>query len=49
MSEIVEIGAFRVPAAELGNMLITYQMLPNLVREIAIDRGLAEVKCNDAD
>jgi parvulin-like peptidyl-prolyl isomerase len=49
MSEIVEIGAFRVPAAELGNMLITYQMLPNLVREIAIDRGLAEVKCNDAE
>jgi parvulin-like peptidyl-prolyl isomerase len=49
MSEIVEIGAFRVPAAELGNMLITYQMLPNLVREIAIDRGLAAIHCDDAE
>jgi parvulin-like peptidyl-prolyl isomerase len=49
MSEIVEIGSFRVPANEIGDMLITYQMLPNLVREIAIDRGLSEIKCDEAE
>ena len=49
MSEMVEIGAFRVPAAELGEMLVTYQMLPNLVREIVLDRGLAATHCDDAE
>jgi parvulin-like peptidyl-prolyl isomerase len=49
MAEMVQIGSYRVPAAELGNMLVTYQMLPNLVREIAVDRGIAPIECSEAE
>jgi parvulin-like peptidyl-prolyl isomerase len=49
MAEKVQIGSYEVPATELGDMLVTYQMLPSLVREIAIDRGIAPIECNDAE
>jgi parvulin-like peptidyl-prolyl isomerase len=49
MAEMVQIGSFGVPATELGDMLVTYQMLPSLVREIAIDRGIAPIECDEAE
>jgi parvulin-like peptidyl-prolyl isomerase len=49
MAEMVQIGSFWVPATELGDMLVTYQMLPSLVREIAIDRGIAPIECDEAE
>jgi parvulin-like peptidyl-prolyl isomerase len=49
MAEMVQIGSFKVPATELGDMLVTYQMLPSLVREIAIDRGITPIECDEAE
>jgi parvulin-like peptidyl-prolyl isomerase len=49
MVETVQFGAFRVPASDLGEMLITYQMLPGLVREVAIDQGIANITCGEAE
>jgi parvulin-like peptidyl-prolyl isomerase len=49
MVETVQFGAFTVPARDIGEMLITYQMLPGLVREVAIDRGIASINCSEAE
>jgi parvulin-like peptidyl-prolyl isomerase len=49
MVETVQFGAFTVPASDIGEMLITYQMLPGLVREVAIDRGIANITCSEAE
>lgn len=49
MAETLQIGSFMVPTAEIGEMLITYQLLPNLVRELAIDQGIASVSCSEEE
>jgi parvulin-like peptidyl-prolyl isomerase len=49
MVENVQFGSFTIPASDIGEMLVTYQMLPSLVREIAIDRGIAKITCSEAE
>jgi parvulin-like peptidyl-prolyl isomerase len=47
MTEFVQIGNFQVPQAELIPLLMRYQMIPGILRELAIDRAIAEVECNN--
>jgi parvulin-like peptidyl-prolyl isomerase len=47
MTEFVQIGNFQVPQAELVPLLMTYQMLPGVVRELTLDRAIAEIECNN--
>ena len=46
MNEFVQIGNFQVPPVELVPLLKRYQMLPGVLRELAIDRAIAEVECS---
>ena len=45
MTEFMQVGNFQIPQAELVALLKKYQILPGLLRELAIDRGIAEVEC----
>jgi parvulin-like peptidyl-prolyl isomerase len=45
MTEFVQIGNFQVPPAELVSLLKRYQLLPGMLRELAIDRAITEVEC----
>jgi parvulin-like peptidyl-prolyl isomerase len=51
MTELTElqIGNFQVPQAELVALLTRYQILPGVLRELAIDRAISEVKCSDEE
>jgi parvulin-like peptidyl-prolyl isomerase len=49
MTELVQIGSFQVPAEELVPLLVKYQMLPGILRELVIDRAIAVVECDDAE
>jgi PPIC-type PPIASE domain len=49
MTEFVQIGNFQVPQTELGPLLTRYQILPGILRELAIDRAISEVKCSDEE
>jgi parvulin-like peptidyl-prolyl isomerase len=49
MTEFVQIGNFQVPPAELVSLLKRYQILPEVLRELTIDRGIAEVECNNEE
>lgn len=51
MTELTElqIGNFQVPQAELVALLTKYQILPGVLRELAIDRAISEVKCSDEE
>ncbi len=49
MTELIQIGNFQIPPAELVPLLKRYQMLPGLLRELAIDRGIAEVECSNEE
>ncbi len=46
MNEFVQIGNFQVPPAELVPLLKRYQLLPEMLRELAIDRAITEVECS---
>jgi parvulin-like peptidyl-prolyl isomerase len=46
MNEFVQIGNFQLPSAELIPLLKRYQMLPGMLRELAIDRAITEVECS---
>jgi parvulin-like peptidyl-prolyl isomerase len=46
MNEFVQIGNFQVVSAELVPLLKRYQLLPEMLRELAIDRAIAEVECS---
>jgi parvulin-like peptidyl-prolyl isomerase len=46
MNEVVQLGNFQIPQAELVPLLLRYQMFPGLLREVAIDRAITEVECN---
>jgi parvulin-like peptidyl-prolyl isomerase len=46
MTELAQIGGFQVPTAELAPLLVKYQMLPGVLRELVIDRSIAEITCN---
>jgi parvulin-like peptidyl-prolyl isomerase len=49
MVENLQLGAFTVAPQDLGDMLVTYQLLPTFVRELAIDRGIAHIVCDEAE
>jgi PPIC-type PPIASE domain len=49
MTEFVQIGNFQVPQTELGPLLTRYQILPGVLRELAIDRAISEVNCSDEE
>lgn len=45
MTEFARIGNFQIPQIELVSLLKRYQMLPGVVRELTLDRAIAELKC----
>jgi parvulin-like peptidyl-prolyl isomerase len=49
MTEHLRIGNFQVPVTELVPLLVKYQMLPGLLRELVIDRGIRETECSDTE
>jgi parvulin-like peptidyl-prolyl isomerase len=49
MTEFVQIGDFQVPPAELVPLLKRYQLLPEVLRELEIDRAIAEVECTSVE
>ncbi len=49
MTEILQVGNFQLSPAELLPLLKKYQLLPGVVRELAIDRSIADVNCSQAE
>jgi parvulin-like peptidyl-prolyl isomerase len=49
MTEFVQIGNFQIPPEELVPLLVRYQLLPGMLRELAIDRVMDTVACNEED
>jgi parvulin-like peptidyl-prolyl isomerase len=49
MTELAQIGNFQVPTGELVPLLVKYQMLPGLLRELVIDRAIADTECSEAE
>jgi parvulin-like peptidyl-prolyl isomerase len=49
MTELAQIGGFQVPTAELTALLVKYQMLPGVLRELVIDRSIIETTCDKAE
>lgn len=45
MSEVIKINQTPIPPEALVSHLRTYQMLPQLLRELVIDRAISEVEC----
>ena len=45
MSEFLQIGNFQIPREQLEPLLVRYQILPGLLRELAIDRVIVDVEC----
>lgn len=53
VTEFVQVGNISVSQTELLPLLRRYQLLPkllpNLLRELAIDRAITDIECNDED
>ncbi len=49
MTEFAQIGNFQVLTGELVPLLVKYQMLPGLLRELVIDRAIAGIECSEAE
>jgi parvulin-like peptidyl-prolyl isomerase len=49
MTELAQIGSFQVPTGELLPLLVKYQMFPGLLRELVIDRAIADTECSEAE
>jgi parvulin-like peptidyl-prolyl isomerase len=47
MTEFVQIGHFQIPQTELVPLLAKYQMLPGVVRELILDRAIAQIECSN--
>jgi parvulin-like peptidyl-prolyl isomerase len=45
MTELIQIGNFQIPPAELVPLLKRYQMLPGMLRELVIDQAIIAVEC----
>lgn len=43
---ILQVGDCSITAEELASLLVRYQMLPQLVREVLIDSAIAPMKCS---
>lgn len=48
-TEFVQIGNFQIPKAELVPLLVRYQLLPGMLRELTIDRAIIQVECSAAE
>jgi parvulin-like peptidyl-prolyl isomerase len=49
MTELAQIGNFQVPTGEIIPLLVKYQMFPGLLRELVIDRAIADTECSEAE
>ncbi len=49
MIEYAHIGNFQVAQAELVPLLKKYQLLPKILRELTIDRAIAQIECSAAE
>ena len=49
MAESLRIGAATFPATAVLTLLAQHQMIPQLWREVMIDRALADVDCSDEE
>jgi parvulin-like peptidyl-prolyl isomerase len=49
MTELAQIGNFQVPMGELVPLLVKYQMFPGLLRELVIDRAIADTECSETE
>ena len=49
MTELAQIGNFQVPTGELVPLLVKYQMLPGLLRELVIDRAIEGIECSETE
>jgi parvulin-like peptidyl-prolyl isomerase len=49
MSEFVQIGNFQVAPTELLMLLKRSQMLPEVVRQLTIERAIADIECNEQE
>lgn len=45
MTEVIQIGNLTIKATELIPLLASYQMLPQLLRELIIDEAIAPIEC----
>jgi parvulin-like peptidyl-prolyl isomerase len=45
MTEILQVGQQTITASELLDRLVYYQMLPQIRREILIDRAISDIEC----
>ncbi|MBH8554760.1 peptidylprolyl isomerase [Nostocaceae cyanobacterium CENA357] len=45
MTEVIQIGNRTIEASELIPLLASYQMLPQLLRELIIDEAIAPIEC----
>ncbi len=46
MTEVIQIGNRTIEASELIPLLASYQMLPQLLRELIIDEAIAPIECS---
>lgn len=49
MNAVLEIGDHPIPIEEIIPLLTSYQMLPQLMREIIIDRAIASITCTSKE
>ena len=49
MTEVIKINETPIPPEELLSHLRTYQMLPQLLRELIIDRAIAQIECSSEE
>jgi parvulin-like peptidyl-prolyl isomerase len=49
MSVVLEVGAQVITSEDLGPLLAQYQMLPQLAREVILERAIAEIECTDEE
>lgn len=49
MTESVQIGNFEIPKGELVPLLLKYQLLPSILRELTIDRAIESIEYTEAE
>ncbi|BAZ41876.1 hypothetical protein NIES4101_78440 [Calothrix sp. NIES-4101] len=49
MFPVLQLGDRRLVPEEMMQMLVEYQMLPQLVKELVIDDAIAQIKCNQEE
>jgi parvulin-like peptidyl-prolyl isomerase len=45
MTELLQIGNYTIPASEIIPLMASYQMLPQLLRELIIDQAIEPIEC----